>query len=268
MAKIKTIHTLGNDYDIYDASAIHDVDSVLNETSINPVENQVVTSALNTKSEVGHDHNDAYYTKDEADTILAEAQKFAPTVNSTTANYQLSQWASTDRILMADFNSDNAKIDTALSALAEAVAAKADGAAVTALAEAVNGKADGADVTALQNALSTEQATRQSADTALEAAIDQCGNCHLEKMTYSGAGKSGSSNKVSVTFSRTPLVILICGNGNMVIGVQGASGSVGNQSGTPVMSWSGNKVSWYHNDNYEYHMNKSGVTYTVYALAL
>ena len=36
-----------------------------------------------------------------------------------TANYQLSQWETTDRILMADFNSDNAKIDGALKGLAD-----------------------------------------------------------------------------------------------------------------------------------------------------
>ena len=33
-----------------------------------------------------------------------------------TTNYQLSQWESTDRILMSDFNSDNSKIDAALKA--------------------------------------------------------------------------------------------------------------------------------------------------------
>ena len=36
-----------------------------------------------------------------------------------TQNYQLSQWESTDRILMSDFNSDNAKLDAALSTLAQ-----------------------------------------------------------------------------------------------------------------------------------------------------
>ena len=36
-----------------------------------------------------------------------------------TANYQLSQWIQSDRIQMDDFNSDNAKIDTALKALAD-----------------------------------------------------------------------------------------------------------------------------------------------------
>ena len=36
-----------------------------------------------------------------------------------TTNYQLSQWESTDRILMSDFNSDNAKLDAALGTLAQ-----------------------------------------------------------------------------------------------------------------------------------------------------
>lgn len=39
-----------------------------------------------------------------------------------TTNYGLSQWAQTDRIQMEDFNSDNAKIDAALKASADAVA--------------------------------------------------------------------------------------------------------------------------------------------------
>ena len=40
-----------------------------------------------------------------------------------TTNYQLNQWAKTDRILMDDFNADNAKIDETLAAHAAALAA-------------------------------------------------------------------------------------------------------------------------------------------------
>ena len=47
-----------------------------------------------------------------------------------TQNYQLSQWESTDRILMSDFNSDNAKIDAALKANADSIAAVEDELAV------------------------------------------------------------------------------------------------------------------------------------------
>lgn len=40
-----------------------------------------------------------------------------------TSNYQLNQWEKTDRILMEDFNGDNAKVDAALKGNADAVAA-------------------------------------------------------------------------------------------------------------------------------------------------
>lgn len=41
------------------------VDSELNNLSINPVENKAVTNTLSGKSDVGHNHDDMYYTKDE-----------------------------------------------------------------------------------------------------------------------------------------------------------------------------------------------------------
>lgn len=41
-----------------------------------------------------------------------------------TANFQLNQWEKTDRIMMEDFNRDNAAIDTALKGNADAVAAE------------------------------------------------------------------------------------------------------------------------------------------------
>ena len=61
-------------------------------------------------------------------------------VNHTT-NYQLSQWESTDRILMEDFNSDNAKIDAALKNQADAIAA---------LTQTVSGKASASALEALE----------------------------------------------------------------------------------------------------------------------
>ena len=36
-----------------------------------------------------------------------------------TTNYQLSQWAKSDRLMMDDFNADNAKIDAALKAVVD-----------------------------------------------------------------------------------------------------------------------------------------------------
>ena len=58
-------------------------------------------------------------------------------MNKTT-NFQLTQWEKTDRIMMEDFNRDNAAIDAALKSNAEAVAAEtaAREAADTALGDA------------------------------------------------------------------------------------------------------------------------------------
>ena len=77
-----------------------------------------------------------------------------------TTNYNLNQWEATDKVLRTDFNEDNAKIDGALKANADAIAAetaartaavssKADAATVAALSQTVSGKADQADVDAL-----------------------------------------------------------------------------------------------------------------------
>ena len=56
-----------------------------------------------------------------------------------TTNYQLNQWAKSDRIRMEDFNADNAKVDAALKGQAEALAAEtvAREAADTALSERI-----------------------------------------------------------------------------------------------------------------------------------
>ena len=64
-----------------------------------------------------------------------------------TANYQLNQWAKSDRVLMDDFNADNAKIDAALKANASAIAA---------------------EKTAREQAVSSEVSARKSAVSSLE----------------------------------------------------------------------------------------------------
>lgn len=54
-----------------------------------------------------------------------------------TSQYQLNQWARTDRIQMEDFSTDNLKIEQALAALADSLTGKADSAAVSALQTAL-----------------------------------------------------------------------------------------------------------------------------------
>ena len=89
-----------------------------------------------------------------------------------TTNYQLNQWEKTDRILMADFNGDNSKVDAALKASADAAAAEA----------AARAAADAAEVAARTAADDAEIAARTAA---VQAARDACPLVLLRSVTTS-----------------------------------------------------------------------------------
>ena len=84
--------------------------------------------------------------------------------SSYTSSYQLCQWEGTDKVLRTDFNGDNAKIDAALKANADAIAAKAAQADLEEVAADL-----AAETAAREAAVSSEASTRAAADTALEA---------------------------------------------------------------------------------------------------
>ena len=150
-----------------------------------------------------------------------------------TTNYQLNQWEARDQVLRTEFNQDNQKIDTALAANAEAIAAEV--VARTALAETVAGK----------------------------------GNCQLHYSAYTGNGNTSRT----FTFSGPPRFLCIMGGGSdyFLLAVQGAPFSVcyGNGTkdyGTP--SWSGNSVTITVVDDYrtDFICNASGKSYFLIAL--
>lgn len=88
-----------------------------------------------------------------------------------TENYQLSRWSRDDRLLMADFNADNSKLDAALKAAADAVSTKAEAADLAALTNTVNTKANAADLAALTT---TVNAKASAADlTSLTATVNK-----------------------------------------------------------------------------------------------
>lgn len=89
-----------------------------------------------------------------------------------TTNYQLNQWEKTDRILMADFNGDNSKVDAALKSSADAAAAEA----------AARAAADAAEVAARTAADDAEIAARTAA---VQAARDACPLVLLRSVTTS-----------------------------------------------------------------------------------
>ena len=110
-----------------------------------------------------------------------------------TTNYKLSQRVKTDKVLMDDFNADNAKIDAAI----KAVDAKADGLS--------SSKAEKTDVPALQTAVSGK------------------GNCRVEVVTYTGDG----SNTKSIRFSAKPMFFIVTGRNTLILG-GGGSGDKAN----------------------------------------
>ncbi len=89
-----------------------------------------------------------------------------------TEQYQLSRWQKSDRILMDDFNADNAKIDAALAANAAAILAeKANREAGAAAEESARKSADAVEEAARRNADAAEESARKNADAALQSSI-------------------------------------------------------------------------------------------------
>ena len=153
-----------------------------------------------------------------------------------TSNYQLSQWDPEDRILRTDFNEDNAKVDAALKANA--------------------------------NAVSAEASARSSAINTLTNALTQKGNCRVEIMTYVGTGTNSETGPSSLTFSARPVLFFIAGDDAGVgYNVRG-NNYLFTRPNTSVSacdgSWSGNTYTWsnYYTQN---QMNAKGVLYTVVA---
>lgn len=161
--------------------------------------------------------------------------------SNQTTNYDLSQWLPTDTVHHEDFNGDNAKLDAALAA-----------------------KADAADLSSLTQTVSTLSATVGGHTTALTGK----GNCQIYYSIYTGTGSSGSGAPIRITFSAKPILVFIVDSSNdvtmrMVQGVTQAQAS--NSFDWAAVSWSGNILGWYA-DNAAAQMNKSGTKYYIIAL--
>ena len=164
-----------------------------------------------------------------------------------TSNYQLSQWDKDDRIMMEDFNSDNAKIDAALSSAGSAVSS-----------ETPDRKA----------AIAAETAARKAAINTINATLAKKGNCTLYTGTYTGDGTSGSAAKCSLTFSHQPeSVFILSGKGPGLIMVRGAGMApvLGTNAQYANVTWSAKGVSWYAGSAAN-QMNYQDTTYHVFAL--
>ena len=143
-----------------------------------------------------------------------------------TSNYNLCQWAASDKVLRTEFNADNAKIDAAL-------ASKAEQSALNSLQSTVNGLKTGkADKTALDALSSTVSA--QGAALAKR-------NCFVYMDSYTGDGQSSRT----FTFPAKPwLAAFFRQDGTATLALRGmGKGAVsGSSSSTMGFSWSGNSV--------------------------
>ncbi len=158
--------------------------------------------------------------------------------SNQTPNYGLSQWSKSDRVQMADFNTDNAKIDGALGALASTVAGKASQASVN----------------------------------TLSAQVAKAGNCKIWAGTYTGTGTYGLNNPTSLSFPWPPLLVLVLPSaGSPVMWARRDApyarplGGEYYHGGSVRLTWQGNNLSWYNEDSAEYQLNASKAPYFVIA---
>ena len=169
--------------------------------------------------------------------------------SNQTERYGLSQWEKSDKVLMEDFNADNAKLDAALAAQAEAMEDKADVTALEALARTVN---------TLSGTVSGQSST-----------LSRKGNCQIYYSTYVGAGPYGSAHPSRLTFPGRPLLVFIAdGKGADFLALLpgGLGVNVNNNSYYTPITWGSNYVSWYNNQSADIQKCGSNTTYHVVAL--
>ena len=149
-----------------------------------------------------------------------------------TTNYNLNQWEATDKVLRAEFNADNAKIDAALKA-----------------------NADG--ISTLEEQVTSGLAGK--------------GNCKIYTTSYTGTDTYGASAPCSMTFPGMPLMVFVgcCGDAGLVLcAIRGQTRSFAQGSGSAIntLTWGTNSLSWSNHMSASEQMNSRFSTYQVVAL--
>ena len=149
-----------------------------------------------------------------------------------TTNYNLNQWGATDKVLRTEFNADNAKIDAALKANADAV---------------------------------------DSLETQLVSGLAGKGNCQLWTTSYVGDDQVTYNSNNRITFPKLPVLVIIQGtNGGETMLILGQNTKYLTIMGTAYggsVTWEGTTMSWRVNTtNPSDQFNLQGATYLVLAL--
>ena len=149
-----------------------------------------------------------------------------------TTNYNLNQWEATEKVLRTEFNADNAKIDAALKANADAV---------------------------------------DSLETQLVSGLAGKGNCQLWTTSYVGDDQVTYNSNNRITFPKLPVLVIIQGtNGGETMLILGQNTKYLTIMGTAYggsVTWEGTTMSWRVNTtNPSDQFNLQGATYLVLAL--
>ena len=122
-----------------------------------------------------------------------------------------------------------------------------------------------------------DAALKANADTAAaaSAAVALCGNCKIETSTYTGNGKYGSANPVTLTFPKKPSLVIVFGYDALLIITDHNSGrtdSIVYDGGANIafwdsvqVTWTGGKLKFYNTANATNQANISGKVYQVIA---
>jgi len=110
--------------------------------------------------------------------------------SNQTSNYKLNQWAAEDRIIREEFNTDNQKIETALSGLSTEMGKRATQTALNNLSTSMTTMS-----TTLNSTISTGLAKKYGTD-----------NAYIKSGSYTG---TGDENTVTVTTGFKPSLVMI-----------------------------------------------------------
>ena len=116
-----------------------------------------------------------------------------------------------------------------------------------------------------------DAALKANADAAAaaSAAVALCGNCKIETSTYTGNGKYGSANPVTLTFPQKPALIFVLDDSGSFLTLTPRSrwtfAYMGNSGVAQTVTWSANSVSWWSDGgNANNQFNASNNVYQVF----
>lgn len=109
----------------------------------------------------------------------------------------------------------------------------------------------------------------ENGGTGATTAADACANLGAARIqigSYVGTGKTGESNKNTLTFNFEPKFIIVSEMGTYkIFAARGETSVYVSQNDVIPLTWSGNTVSWYSTEPYE-QLNYSGRTYNYVAI--